>query len=182
MSNDLKLKMEMVPETSWYNNLRSRISKKDWNVLRNDMLNKYNNKCGICGQGGRLDLHEVWHYDDENHIQRLDDLIILCKTCHFVKHMKLSSELIKKGKLTFSRLIEHFKRVNDCDIYMFDEHFSKTLEKYMERSKHNWHIDLGDYKELSRAQNTIDIMDFLSPHLDLSITERLSGRARCFCI
>ncbi|KAF5437681.1 hypothetical protein C5S35_02845, partial [Candidatus Methanophagaceae archaeon] len=33
-SKELRLKIELVPSTSWYNNLRKYITKEDWDKIR----------------------------------------------------------------------------------------------------------------------------------------------------
>ena len=36
--SDLLLKIELVPQTSWYSNLRSNISANDWDKLRKQVV------------------------------------------------------------------------------------------------------------------------------------------------
>ncbi len=86
----MKLTIELVPRTSFYVNIRSILSRREWELIRKDTLTKANNLCEICGGVSAtraLDCHEVWEYDDLNHIQKLIKFIALCNRCHEVKHI-----------------------------------------------------------------------------------------------
>ena len=62
---ELKLKIELVPHTSWYKNLRKMLPKSEWDKIRKGTYAEYGHKCGICGANGRLNCHEIWKYDDK---------------------------------------------------------------------------------------------------------------------
>jgi len=79
-----KLTVELVPSTSWYSNVRSEVSKKDWNAIRKRVYREANYVCQICaGRGSKwpVECHEIWAYDDENHIQELAGMQALCPKC-----------------------------------------------------------------------------------------------------
>jgi hypothetical protein len=65
-SKKLKLKIELVPKTSWYNNLRNLLPRSVWDKIRKETFDYYNHKCGICGAEGKLNCHEIWEFDDKN--------------------------------------------------------------------------------------------------------------------
>jgi len=48
----IKLTIELVPKTSWCDNVRARVSKERWDELRTDCYKKAHNKCEICGSTG----------------------------------------------------------------------------------------------------------------------------------
>lgn len=76
----MKLTIELVPATSWGNNLRSRLPKKSWNAIRKRVYKEADFKCEICGGVGKrhpVECHEVWEYDDVNHIQSLVGFVAL---------------------------------------------------------------------------------------------------------
>ena len=148
----LKLTIELVPETSWYNNMRKAMSKSNWDKLRKEIYKKYNNVCGICHASGRMSCHEIWKYDDEKHIQKLEGFISLCDSCHFVKHFGLAGILSMQGKLDLNKIIEHFMKVNGCDEEAFLKHKKESNKIWKERSKHNWEVDFGEYKELIKQE------------------------------
>lgn len=66
-SKELKLKIELVPSTSWYDNLRKYTLKQDWDKIRKKAYANYGYRCGICGAEGRLNCHEIWEYDEKTY-------------------------------------------------------------------------------------------------------------------
>jgi 5-methylcytosine-specific restriction endonuclease McrA len=61
--------------------------------LRKRTYRQANYRCQVCGGRGSkhpVECHEIWHYDDENKIQKLMGLIALCPSCHQVKHIGLA--------------------------------------------------------------------------------------------
>lgn len=80
-----KLLIELIPKTCHYSNVRTTVSKQEWDKIRFISYAAADNKCEICGDVGtnqgykhNVECHEIWEYDDENHIQRLIGLISLC--------------------------------------------------------------------------------------------------------
>jgi hypothetical protein len=144
MTKDLKLTIELVPSSAWFNNLRMLLKPYMWDRIRKKVYTKYDYKCGICGAGGKLDCHEVWEYDDKKKIQKLTNLIALCQNCHNVKHIGLSELRGSNGEVDMDKLIKHFMDVNDCGRSTFLEHKRKAYEVWEERSRHEWNLDLRD--------------------------------------
>lgn len=143
---ELKLHIELVPKTSWYDNLRKMMKEKDWDNLRREVYAKYNQKCGICDATGRLNCHEIWEYDDSKHVQKLRGFIALCDMCHHVKHLGLAQILADRGELDLDTVIQHFMNVNNCGRNTFMKHRKKAFEQWRERSRYEWQIDFGQYK------------------------------------
>lgn len=145
---DIKLKIEMVPETLWNINLRYLLKPKKWQEIRKIELKRVQNDsyqfcCEICERAkDSLDCHEMWSYDDETHVQTLDGLIMLCKQCHLIKHIGFSSNLAMEGKCNFEGLIQHFCHINKLTPADFHEHYLEEYAKWEERSKHAWTQDL----------------------------------------
>jgi len=146
---DFKLTIELVPETCWYSNLRSKMSNEDWDRLRRSTYAAYHYKCGICGKGNtQLHCHEIWEYDGKKRIQSLKGFIALCVMCHHVKHIGLAGILANEGKLDFEDVIRHFMKVNSCDEQAFREHYDDAFEIWNRRSAVRWKVDLQQYKSL----------------------------------
>jgi hypothetical protein len=143
--NELRLKIELVPSTSWYDNLRKRTTKENWDKIRKTAYANCGHKCGICGVEARLNCHEIWEYGDEKHNQKLKGFIALCDMCHHVKHIGLAGILASEGKLDYEMVVEHFMKVNNCDRKTFEEHKKSAFDEWRQRSKYKWHIDLGEY-------------------------------------
>lgn len=137
----LKLTIELVPQSCHYKNLRSELSKTKWDKLRKECYKKANYKCEICGKKGNrhpVECHEIWDYNDEEKIQRLEGLIALCPKCHEVKHIGLAE---MRGN--FDRALNHFMKTNDLqreDALLYIEAIS---EIFYERSRYNWETDIS---------------------------------------
>lgn len=144
----LKLKIELVPSTVWFSSLYRLLPKDVWDQIRTENIGTHGRKCHICGETeGRMNLHEIWEYDDENHIQKLIGFQLLCGLCHHVKHIGLAGILAKKGKLDYDSVVRHYCKVNGCSVEEFEAHHSQAFELWEERSKHQWKQDFGKYAE-----------------------------------
>jgi len=146
VQKELKLRTELIPKTAWGKNLRTALPERVWKKLRTDVCAYQGHKCGICGAEGRLNCHEVWEYDDLNHVQKLKRFIALCDLCHHVKHLGHATILAEQGKLDMTKVEQHFMRVNGCDLQTFYSHAIEVGAKNLERSKFKWRLDLGKYK------------------------------------
>ncbi len=147
------MKIELVPSTSWYDNLRKVLPKSEWDKIRKRTYAKYGHRCGICGAEGKLNCHEIWEYDDKKHVQKLIDFIALCDMCHHVKHIGLAGILASEGKLDYDKVIEHFMKVNNCNKNAFEKHREEAFAKWREHSEHEWHVDLGEYKDVIESNS-----------------------------
>lgn len=139
LENKLKLTIELVPSTSWYTNVRSHVSAKQWTELKKITSVKANYKCEICsGVGARwpVECHEIWEYDDINHIQLLKGLIALCPKCHQVKHIGLS-----QVQGYFRSALAHLQKVNNITEVEAKEYIAECFSKWESRSKFEWTID-----------------------------------------
>ena len=77
--------------------------RRDLHALRRQIYAQYHSCCGICQARGRLSCHEIWHYDDDQHVQTLQGFIALCEWCHHMKHLGLAGVLAGEGKLDYDR-------------------------------------------------------------------------------
>jgi len=143
-----KLTIELVPSSSWGQNLRNLLKPKMWEVLRKKTYQRSNFRCAICGASGKLEAHEVWKFDDKNHIQKLVDLIALCKKCHAVKHIGFAGIKGSFGKVSYEEIVAHFTRVNACDRKTFQDSLKKAFEKFEKRSQFEWNLDLSFLKKV----------------------------------
>lgn len=160
----LKLTIELVPSTVWYSSIYQIYRKAncldEWRRIKRELFEKEGQRCWICEkEGGRLEAHEFWEYDDENHIQRLAAIHHLCSMCHKIKHMGFwchsdqGREQLATADLTKEDLISHFCKVNECSTETFEEHEQKAFDVWEERSKHSWKQDFGKYHP-KRNQHT----------------------------
>ena len=75
------LTIELVPRTSFYQNLRNMLPTGDWDILRRESYQRNLYRCEICDGAGPnwpVECHEIWDYDDEFNIQTLIGLQSLC--------------------------------------------------------------------------------------------------------
>jgi hypothetical protein len=151
MEGVLVLTAELVPSTSWYNNLRAVMSKDQWDHIRREVYAYYGHRCGICNALGSLHCHEVWSYDDATLTQTLDGFVALCPWCHHIKHLGYAGILANEGKLDYERLIRHFMQVNRCERADFYQHREAAFDQWERRSQHRWKIDIGEYAEVCES-------------------------------
>lgn len=135
------LTVELVPRTSWFTNLRSELSKSDWDSLRHTIYERADYRCEICGQKGSkhpVECHEIWEYDDKNRVQRLAGLLALCPACHEAKHIGYASSI---GRGSQARV--HLARVNNWSMEDVDLYLEVQFEQWSRRSQHEWKLDLS---------------------------------------
>lgn len=142
----MKLTIELVPQTSWGNNLRNEanLSKAQWDKLRKDSYKQAQYLCQICkGKGSKhpVECHEIWHYDDNTHTQTLKGLISLCPTCHKAKHIGRTLSVEQPHVQT--RVLKHLAKINDLSPLETEEYIVKVFNIWNERSQHQWSIDLS---------------------------------------
>lgn len=134
----LKLEIELIPSTAWFNNIRNMVSRSAWDTIRKECYAKANHKCEICGGKGRkwpVECHERWEFSD-NKINLLG-FIALCPSCHEVKHIGLAG---KRGR--YEQAKRHFMKVNGLSSLDADKHIFEAFQLFSERSKHEWEMNL----------------------------------------
>jgi hypothetical protein len=143
----LKLTIELVPESLWGRGLRKLIARSKWDALRQQVMERFRSRCAVCGAEARH-AHEVWEYDDANHVQRLREIIPICDLCHQVKHLGRTRKLAGRMQMVQSRAEYHFLEVNRCDLAILHEHERQAWETWRERNRHEWTVDYGPYAHL----------------------------------
>lgn len=153
----LKLTIELVPSSSWLNNVRAIVSRKQWDILRNQVYDQAWNVCQICGEVGPkhpVECHEIWHYDDKKLIQKLEGMIALCPNCHMVKHIGLA-QIQNKSE----QALKHFMKVNGLKKKEADKYVADAFVKWADRSRKIWKLDISflerygiDVKQIEKDQ------------------------------
>lgn len=136
-----KLTIELVPKTAWFKNLRSELSKEQWDRLRKDCYRQANYICECCGGKGDkwpVECHEVWKYDDKNKLQTLIRLISLCPSCHEVKHIGLASIKGRKEIAT-----KHLSKINGWGLTQTENYINAAFSLWQQRSKYKWSMDIS---------------------------------------
>jgi hypothetical protein len=142
----MKLQIELVPQTSWGNNLRSEanLSKAQWDTLRKESYRQADYKCEICfGKGPKwpVECHEIWHYDDHTKTQTLKGLISLCPTCHKAKH--IGRTLSVEPQHIQDQVIQHLSLMNNLTPQQTENYIVEIFNVWRERSLHQWKLDLS---------------------------------------
>jgi len=139
-----KLTIELVPETAWYSNVRSNVTRTEWDKLRKECYRRAGHKCEICSSTGLVqgfkwpvECHEIWDYNDETHIQKLIGLISLCPLCHKVKHPGLAGI---RGESDL--VIKQLMHVNEMSKYDATRYVSSAFRIFEQRSEHKWECDI----------------------------------------
>lgn len=142
---NIKLSVELVPKTCHFSNVRTTVKAKEWDKIRLISYEKAKHKCEICKSVGtdqgykhNVECHEIWEYDDDNHIQKLIGLISLCPICHQVKHI---GRAINMGRLNIC--VKQLAKINKWTREEIDAHIAESFEIYKERSKHEWELDIS---------------------------------------
>lgn len=140
-----KLEIELVPETCWYSNVRSEVSKSMWDKLRKECYRRANYKCEICESTGLkqgfkwpVECHEIWQYDDIKKHQKLIGLISLCPHCHKVKHPGLAS---MKGETHI--VIAQLMSVNNINKLEAIKYLNESFKIFEQRSNFKWTSDIS---------------------------------------
>jgi hypothetical protein len=144
-SKNPKLFVELIPSTCHFSNVRTTVKPTEWDKIRFMCYEAANNKCEICGDNGlnqgykhRVECHEVWEYDDENHIQKLKKLISLCVRCHQVKHIGRSIAIGIEQKC-----YKQLAKVNKWTNEEIQQHIKDSFDLHKQRSKFQWQLDLS---------------------------------------
>ena len=140
----MKLQFELVPDSVWGSNLRSILSKAQWDVVRKEAYARANGKCMICGrETTRLEAHEKWSYDLKTETQKLEDVIAICKACHETIHIGRTQLL---GREPFAE--KHFCKVNNCTYAQYRKSLGEANEAHrLHNTVKEWKLDLSYLKK-----------------------------------
>ena len=141
-----RLTIELVPVGTWGSNLRSLLTKSQWDKLRHYAYAQAGGVCEICGDKGTnqgrkhdLEAHEIWEYDDVSHTQKLLGVIALCPRCHQVKHM---GRTCKYGGGYKARA--HIAKVNGWTAQGVAAYEGLSYLVHNLRSQYRWSVDIQD--------------------------------------
>ncbi len=146
----MKLTSELVPKTAWYSNVRSNVTRAEWDVIRHQVYANADNICEICGGKGKhhaVECHEVWEYDDDTNIQKLVRMIALCPACHSVKHLGRA-----RAVGIYNEALAQLQKVNGITANEARAYSSAVFAQWKERSKYKWKLDI---KNLNQYTNQI---------------------------
>jgi hypothetical protein len=146
-----KLLIEVIPSDLHYRNLRSALPVEEWDIIRRACYARAGYKCEICsgvGNAHPVECHEMWDYNDKEHIQTLVGVIALCPMCHAVKHWGLSVYIRGLEK----ECIRHLRSVNDWNMREVNKHVRNITDEYDRRNVHSWTQDISLAQELLKQK------------------------------
>lgn len=150
------LAVSMVPLGNWTKNVRSVVARDVWEAMRyyfraTSRMPAYMRRlslptpdrhtpieCDCCGvQRDNLELHEVWSFDDDGLVQKLEAFAPICDRCHNVVHFGRASQL-GLGDQTF----EHLKAVNGLTKGKATKHIERAYAIWKKRSSKSYAVDM----------------------------------------
>lgn len=133
---------DLIPSSSWGSSLANLMSDKQWAYLRDLVITANSGYCQFCGSGHSIEAHEYWQYHEpvnKDHfgVQKLVNIMPLCKKCHFTQHLGFASQINKLDETLFR--LSYINRLTKAEMSSYVKFIS---ERYERRSKVNWLLDL----------------------------------------
>jgi len=148
--NNMRLGLQLIPESAFYSNLRNALGPRSWSALSKKIREENSYTCKYCpfieDRSRRLytHLHEVWEFDITTKTQKLVDFECICPTCHSVHHWGLSRV---QGK-DMDYLLEHACEINNCTRQQFEEHIKKSFSTWRDLSYIKWSLDFSLFPDI----------------------------------
>jgi hypothetical protein len=96
----------------------------------------------------RLEAHERWSYDEKTKVQKLEEVIAVCHSCHSVIHIGRTQLIGEEEKA-----IAHFCKVNKCNYSDYIKALGKANEDHRRRNQiPEWGLDLTYLKRYEKPQ------------------------------
>lgn len=136
--------IDLIPQTSWFSNIRSSVDGADWERLRRMMRRRAEERCELCGRGeyraGQrwLEAHERFAYDPGAGIQELKRLVLCCTDCHEVTHFGLAHQ---RGRS--EEAFAHLRAVTRMTADDALTHVEEAFALWKLRSRQLWSLDLS---------------------------------------
>jgi hypothetical protein len=139
--------VDLIPETSWFSNVRSEIPKEIWDKIRRSVYSRANYTCEVCGRtperkpGDWIECHERWEYINDSKSstgrQILKRFIALCTACHETTHIGLAN-LNGRGDMA----MEHLQNVTGMSESEASMHIDQAFTTWRKRSKKEWKLEM----------------------------------------
>lgn len=138
--------VDLIPSSSWFTNIRSAVSPRDWDRLRRMVYHRAGNRCEACGTlpdhaaGLYLEAHERFAYDKRTGVQMLRRLICLCTACHATTHFGFTS---LGGEAASEAALAHLRLVTGMTRSQAERHVSEAFALWERRSSLRWQVNLS---------------------------------------
>lgn len=134
-----KLIIDLVPKSAWFSNLRSELTKEEWEKVKKATFKPAQYRCEVCGERGLshwVECHERWHYDTGRRIQRLVGTIALCPACHEATHYGLTQV---RGREKEAK--QHIMKVNGWSESQANKYIREKWSEWSLRNATKWILD-----------------------------------------
>lgn len=131
---------DMVPSTTWGDNVRSAVSEARGDELRRYTYAASGYRCEACGSDGQphVEAHELWKFLEQAGVQKLVRLVCLCPLCHKSKHLGFANRM---GILP--EVHAHLKWLNQWDDAQLATYLADAKLLWEWRSQRSWQVDLS---------------------------------------
>lgn len=131
---------DMLPTTTWENNLRTALSEHEWDRLRKFAYQAAGHACVACGSRGDpyIEAHESWSFNEQTGVQRLKGLLALCGLCHKGKHLGFANRI---GRL--QQVYARLRWLNDWDDAQLAAGLADVERRQAILSAREWTLDLS---------------------------------------
>lgn len=129
-----------LPSSSHYANLRQVLPRTKWDKLRKLTYERANHKCELCNsKPPRLEAHELWRFDFDNHVQYLERLVALCSKCHSMQHALLLRLQHDQGIKNAQIVVNHYNKLKNEHI-TFDKFFAIATSEHNKYENIFWDV------------------------------------------
>lgn len=145
---EIKIQIEVIPTKCTGRNLHSHdlISQDRWMDISQRI--RAGRKCQYCGNifnPENLNAHEVWEFDAEKRIQRLKEIVCVCRKCHNTIHYNylLSNQELSDRDAFICKA--HYMDVNGCGEKEFENDLDESLKMYriLNQVEGDWIMDIA---------------------------------------
>lgn len=147
-----RLKIEMIPHTSWGQSLANKLPAPAWDKIRQHYYEKAGWRCEICGTKKHgLHADEMWYFDNSSFTQLLIGIQAICRRCHNVRHIGRSMSLGLKESC-----VKHLRRVNRIskkEAYAYIDYSFQVVRK---RSNYAWYVKIDEWFDTAQFQDLFD--------------------------
>lgn len=131
--------VDLVPSSSWGENLRSLMTASKWKSLAKLAIDRAGGRCEICHCApsskpkNHIECHERWAFDPAHGTQTLIRLVALCSRCHRATHFGFA-QAIGRG----AAALAHLKKVNSWSDIEAKIHVNQAFAMWEIRSQMPW--------------------------------------------
>lgn len=136
------LKPDMLPATTWGDNIRERLGESTWDRMRRHAYRAAGFRCRICGRPGLLEAHEQWELVNETTTQRLAGILALCPLCHKAHHLGFARRMGLEEQVH-----AHLMAVNNWNRTQLWSALQDLHETWEQRCEWPWTVDLSWLQE-----------------------------------